>query len=89
MNLMADKDPTMNIARYNNPEYKALIAKGVATPSGDARNKIYTDIENMAAKNAVWLPISHAKTLVGYRSNVEGFNYHMTGVVFLAGATKK
>jgi len=88
MSLMSDKDPTMNIARYSNDAYKALIAKGLSTPNGDARNKIYTDIEKMAAENAVWLPISHAKTLVGYRSNVTGFNYHMTGVVFLAGATK-
>ncbi len=78
----------MNIARFNNEAYKALIAKGLTTPAGDARNKVYTDLEKMAAENAVWLPISHAKTLVGYRSNVKDFNYHMTGVIFLAGATK-
>ncbi len=88
MNLMADKDPTMNVARYNNPAFKALIDKGVATPAGDARNKIYTDLEKMAAENAVWLPISHGKTLCGYRSNVKDFYYHMTGVVFLSGVSK-
>lgn len=88
MELMTDKDPTMNVARYNNPAFKALIAKGVAAPAGDARNKIYTDLENMAAKEAVWLPISHGKTLCGYRSNVKDFYYHMTGVVFLSGVSK-
>ncbi|MDF2631792.1 MAG: ABC-type dipeptide transport system, periplasmic component [Caproiciproducens sp.] len=88
MNLMADKDPTMNVARYSNDQYKALIAKGVETPAGDARNKIYTDLEKMAADNAVWLPISHGKTLCGYRSNVKDFYYHMTGVVFLSGVSK-
>lgn len=88
MSLMSDKDPSMNIARFDDAAYKALIAKGLSTPNGDARNKVYTDIEKMAAEKAVWLPISHAKTLVGYRSNVKDFNYHMTGVVFLAGATK-
>ncbi len=88
MNLMADKDPTMNVARYDDAAYKALISKGVSTAAGDERNKIYTDIEKMAAENAVWLPISHGKTLCGYRSNVKDFYYHMTGVVFLAGVSK-
>ncbi|XOQ47372.1 MAG: Heme-binding protein A [Eubacteriales bacterium] len=88
MNLLADKDPTMNVARYNNPDFKALIDKGVAAPAGDERNKIYTELENMAAKEAVWLPISHGKTLCGYRSNVKDFYYHMTGVVFLSGVSK-
>ena len=88
MNLLSDSDPTMNVARWDFADFKALISKGLTTPAGDERNKIYTDLEKMAAENAVWLPISHAKTLVGYRSNVKGFNYHMTGVVFLAEAAK-
>ncbi|MGX8709561.1 ABC transporter substrate-binding protein [Caproiciproducens sp. R1] len=88
MNLMADKDPTMNVARYDNADYKALIAKGLATKAGDDRNKIYTDLEKKAAEEAVWLPISHGKTLCGYRSNVKDFYYHMTGVVFLSGVSK-
>lgn len=88
MNLMADKDPSMNVARFDDAAYKELIAKGLVTPAGDARNKVYTDLEKMAAEKAVWLPISHAKTLVGYRSNVKDFNYHMTGVVFLSKAVK-
>lgn len=88
MSLMSDKDPSMNVSRYDNADYKALISKGLSTSAGTERNKIYTDLEKMAAENAVWLPISHAKTLVGYRSNVKDFNYHMTGVVFLSGASK-
>ncbi|MHB8062231.1 MAG: ABC transporter substrate-binding protein [Ruminiclostridium sp.] len=88
MSLMSDKDPAMNVARFDNADYKALISKGLTTSAGDARNKVYTDLEKMAATEAVWLPISHAKTLVGYRSNVKDFNYHMTGVVFLSRATK-
>ncbi len=88
MNLMADKDPRMNVARYDSAAYKELIAKGLITPNGDERNKIYTDLEKMAAQEAVWLPISHATTLVGYRSNVKDFNYHTTGVIFLSEASK-
>ncbi len=88
MNLMADKDPTMNVARYDNADFKSLIAKGLAEKAGDERNKIYTDLEKKAAEEAVWLPISHGKTLCGYRSNVKDFYYHMTGVVFLSGVSK-
>ncbi len=88
MNLMSVQDPTQNVSRFNNKDYNALIAKGVATPAGDARNKIYTDTEKFAAENAVWLPISHGKTLCGYRSNVKDFYYHMTGNVFLSGVSK-
>ena len=88
MNLLSDSDPTMNVARWDFADFKALINKGLTTPAGDERNKIYTDLEKMAAENSVWLPISHAKTLVGYSSNVKGFNYHMTGVIFLAETAK-
>ncbi len=88
MTLMSIQDPTQNVAHFNNSEYNALIAKGVATPAGTDRNAIYTQLEKLAAQNAVWLPISHAKTLCGYRSNVQGFYYHMTGAVPLVGVSK-
>lgn len=88
MTLMSIQDPTQNVAHFNNKDYNALIAKGVATPAGADRNKIYTDLEKLAAQNAVWLPISHGKTLCGYRSNVQDFYYHMTGNVFLSGVSK-
>ncbi|MDR3542274.1 MAG: ABC transporter substrate-binding protein [Desulfosporosinus sp.] len=89
MNLLADKDPTMNIALYNNDQFKSLIAKGLATPAGDARNAIYTQLEKIAAADAVWLPISHAQTLCAYRPNVQNFYYHMTGITPFAGVSKK
>jgi peptide/nickel transport system substrate-binding protein len=88
MTLMSIQDPTQNVAHFNNKDYNALIAKGVSTPAGADRNKIYTDLEKLAAQNAVWLPISHGKTLCGYRSNVQDFYYHMTGNVFLSGVSK-
>ncbi|MDQ7095624.1 ABC transporter substrate-binding protein [Desulfosporosinus sp. PR] len=89
MNLLADKDPTMNIALYNNPQFNDLIAKGLVTPAGDARNAIYTQLEKIAAADAVWLPISHAQTLCAYRPNVQDFYYHMTGITPFVGVAKK
>lgn len=89
MNLLSDPDPTMNIALYNNPQFNALIKKGVSTPAGDARNAIYTQLEKIAAADAVWLPISHAQTLCAYRPNVQNFYFHMTGITPFAGVSKK
>lgn len=89
MNLLADKDPTMNIALYNNDQFKSLIAKGLTTPAGAVRNAIYTQQEKIAAADAAWLPISHAQTLCAYRPNVQNFYYHMTGITPFAGVSKK
>jgi peptide/nickel transport system substrate-binding protein len=88
MNLLSDQDPTMNVARYNNSKFNEGIQKAVAMPEGNERSKAYTDLEKMAAADAVWVPISHATNLIAYRPNVKGFVYHMTGVIFLSQATK-
>lgn len=88
MNLMSVDDPSQNVALYKNPEFNALIAKGTATPEGAARNAIYTQLEKIAAKDAVWLPISHSQTLCGYRPNIHDFYYHVTGITPLAGVSK-
>jgi len=89
LNLLADKDPSMNIARWQDPVYIAMIKKALTTANGPERNAEYGAMEKYAAERAVWLPISHAKTLAAYRPNVSGFNYHMTGNVFLSKAEKK
>lgn len=88
MYLLAHKDPTMNIALYKNEAFNKLIAKGVETPAGPARNAVYTQLEKMAAADSAWLPISHAQTLCAYRPNIQNFSYHMTGVTPFAGVSK-
>ena len=89
MYLLAHEDPTMNIALYKNAEFNKLIAKGVETPAGPARNAIYTQLEKIAAADAAWLPISHAQTLCAYKPNIHNFYFHMTGITPLAGVSKE
>lgn len=89
MSLLSADDPGLNVALYKNAEFNALIAKGISTPAGADRTAIYTQLEKMAAADAVWLPISHATTLAAYRPNVNGFYFHMTGVTPFAGVSKK
>ncbi|HET6352309.1 MAG TPA: ABC transporter substrate-binding protein [Coriobacteriia bacterium] len=89
LNLLADKDPNLNIARYDDATYKDMIKKALATPNGDDRNAQYAGCEKYVAERAVWVPFSHAKTQAAYRPGVSGFVYHVTGSVFLSGVEKK
>ncbi|MHB0979547.1 MAG: ABC transporter substrate-binding protein [Thermoleophilia bacterium] len=89
LNLLADKDPSMNAARWQDPTYIADMKAALAMPNGPERDAAYGAMEKYVAERAVWLPLSHAKTLAGYRPNVSGFNYHVTGNVFLSQAEKK
>ena len=88
MNLLAADDYTMNVARWDNQEYKDLIAKGLATPNGEDRDNLYLQCEQLAAQEQVWLPISHSQNLLGYKTGIDGFVFHPTAVTFLKKCTK-
>jgi peptide/nickel transport system substrate-binding protein len=89
MNLLADSDPSMNVSRYNNEEYKALIAQALQAANGDERNAIYAQLEQIAADDYVWLPISHSQVISAYNPLVKDFYYHVTGNVFLSQVYKQ
>ncbi|MEI7814584.1 MAG: ABC transporter substrate-binding protein [Coriobacteriia bacterium] len=89
LNLLADKDPSMNIARWQDPTYIGMIKTALSTPNGPERDALYGAMEKYVAERAVWLPLSHAKQLAAYRPNVSDFIYHVTGNVFLSNAQKK
>lgn len=88
MNLLSDANVSMNVARYDNPEYKKLISDGLQTPTGADRDEIYHQLEQINAAEQVWLPISHSQQLVGVRPEVTGYNLHPSSIVFLRGTTK-
>ena len=86
LNLLSDPDPTMNVARWQDPTYQGMIKDALVLPNGDERNAAYGAMEKYVAERAIWLPISHAKTLAAFRPQVSGFVYHQTGNVFLKNA---
>jgi len=88
MNLLSDSNVSMNVSRFDDSEYKALIDRGVSTPEGSSRDEIYKQLEQMVVDKQPWMLISHAKNLVGYNPACKGWIYHPTAVVFLKGATK-
>ncbi len=81
MNLLADSSVSMNVARYSNDEYKALIQQGLETEDGDDRDDIYLQCEQIVSEELPWMLISHAKNLAAYSPKISGFYYHPTGVV--------
>ncbi len=89
MNLLADTNWSMNVAHWQDDEYKALIAEGLKTPDGDARDAIYLQCEEMVAEKQPWVLISHSKNLLGYSPKVKDFYYPPTGVAFFKGVSKE
>lgn len=89
LNLLSDDDPSMNVSRYNNDEFNDLIKQGVTVSNGEERNSIYGQLEQIAAADCVWLPISHSQTISAYNPLVQGYYYHMTGNVFLSQVYKE
>ncbi len=89
MNLLADESVSMNVARFRNDEYNALIAKGLQTESGSDRDAIYLQCEELVAEEQPWLLISHSQNILGYSPKVSGFYFHPTAVTFLYDTVKE
>ncbi|MCI1288832.1 MAG: ABC transporter substrate-binding protein [Olsenella sp.] len=87
MSLFASgSNATMSV--YSDDEYKSLVAKGLATPDGSARDDIYLQLEKKLTQDLPVLPISHAKTVCGYTPKVHNFTMHPTGWSKLVGVSK-
>ncbi|MBP3886208.1 MAG: ABC transporter substrate-binding protein [Cellulosilyticum sp.] len=82
LNLLCDQNPSMNVARFNDETYNAMIAEGTSTEKGPERNAIYAKAEQYIADQALWLPISHASNLSAYVPSVQNYSYHPTGNIF-------
>ncbi|MDR2035504.1 MAG: ABC transporter substrate-binding protein [Coriobacteriales bacterium] len=88
MNLLGDQNWSMNVARFNDDDYRALIKKGLETPEGPDRDAVYLACEQMVIDKQPWLPISHSKNLCGVNPAIHDFFYHPTGDVFMWEVTK-
>lgn len=88
MNLLAADDYSMNVARWDNADYKKLIAKGLKTPNGSARDDVYHECEKMVADQQVWIPVSHSINILCHKKGVKGYVFHPTAVTFLKNCTK-
>lgn len=83
LNLLADPEPNLNIARWQDATYAGMIKDALALPNGDERNAAYAACEKYVAERSVWLVLSHAKQQAAYRPGVAGYVYHATGNLYL------
>lgn len=83
MGLLSDSDPSMNVARYNDPEYKAMVQKAATIPNGEQRDKAYAEMEQYVADKAVWLPFSHMDVLTAYSPSVKNYYFHVTANIYM------
>ncbi|MEN6430372.1 MAG: ABC transporter substrate-binding protein [Coriobacteriales bacterium] len=83
LNLLADDDPNLNLARWDDPTYQKMVKDALALPNGPERDAAYTACEKYVAERAVWLVISHAEQQAAYRPGVKDFVYHATGNLYL------
>lgn len=91
MSLFDSKEikSSLNVAKYNSAEVDNLLSKARQTPNGDERNNIYKEMQDVIAKDAPWVTISHAKDMVATSPKVKNFKMHPTGVVFLKDVDKE
>lgn len=80
---------SLNVAKYTNKQVDELLVKGRLTPNGTERDNIYKQIQQIVAKDAPWILISHGTNLAASSPKIKGFYVHRTGSVFLKDVTKE
>lgn len=82
-------DGTLNTAKYDNPRVNELLEKGRVEFDEAKRAEIYSELQEIVAKDAPWVFISHATAVSAQSKAVQNFNYHPTGVIFFRDVDKQ
>lgn len=80
---------SLNSAKYHNPQVDKLLVDGRQNMDPAKRQQIYSELQKIILVDAPWVYLSHSLDMAAYSKNVENFNLHPTGVVFLKGTGKK
>ena len=86
--LLGSDDMTMNVAHYNNPEYKALLAEALTVPNGEERNALYSQAEKIVAEDCPWAKFTHLTVLSAYNPEVQNYKVHPTNNIYFANMSK-
>ncbi len=73
----------MNEANYKSPDFDKLVEEAQVLTDPAARLDKYVKAQEILAKDAPWLFISHANDMVATRADVTGFQLHPTGWINL------
>jgi peptide/nickel transport system substrate-binding protein len=79
---------SLNISKYSNPKFDALMEQGRLTMDPAQRAVIYGELQQIAVEDAPWVLISHSIDMAAQRPEVQGFALHPTGVHWLSIVSK-
>jgi peptide/nickel transport system substrate-binding protein len=65
-----------NTSRYANPRVDALVEQARKSLNQPEREKLYGEVQDIVAKEMVWIPVYNTKEIVVTRAHVKGFQVH-------------
>ena len=65
-----------NTSRYANPRVDALVEQARRSMNQTEREKLYGEVQDILAKEMVWIPVYTTKEIIVTRAAVKGFSIH-------------
>ncbi len=65
-----------NTSRYANPRVDTLLEQARRSLNQPERERLYGEVQDILAKEMVWIPVYNTKEIVVTRSHVKGFQVH-------------
>ena len=65
-----------NTSRYVNPKVDALVEQARRSLNQPEREKLYGEVQDILAKEMVWIPVYTTKEIIATRASVKGFGIH-------------
>jgi peptide/nickel transport system substrate-binding protein len=65
-----------NTSRYANPRVDALVEQARRSLNQTEREKLYGEVQDILAKEMVWIPVYTTKEIIVTRAGVKGFSIH-------------
>ena len=59
-----------------NPKVDALLEQARKSLNQSEREKLYAEVQDILAKDMVWIPVYNTKEIVVTRASVKGFTVH-------------
>lgn len=70
-----------NRTAYDRPEFTELCREADSLPDGDERLRRYAEAEDMALRDAVWVPLYHPQEAIAVKRSIIGLESNAFGVL--------
>jgi oligopeptide transport system substrate-binding protein len=85
LGLLLETGSTSNTGKWSNPEYDALIGQAAATTDPDAQTALYTQAQDILARDVPVVPVSYSDSWALSRTGLEGALTSGVGLIRYAG----